>query len=878
MVEKKANIPPCADRFLRWYCDPDLLEEVQGDVYEMFDREVVEIGERKAKRRFVWRVMRFFNYSTISGNRSFDIFIFQQAMYIHYIRSSWRYLSRHKHFTMLNIVGLTVGLVSSIFIGLWVHDEMTFDQFLDESDQVYLVRTNFFTGEELETWYTSARPLAALVDSVIPEVEVATNMYGYESVQTVGKGNIAFKERGAEAEENLFEVLPYPFLQGNPQVALVEPKSIVITETLADKLYGANWESQNIIGSSLTLDRQAIYQLTGIIQDIPLNASQQFSFILSYDQSKSQRQSQQREWDDINYRTYVKIPPSSDVATVEQRINKLYQKNMEETFPGDINWENGDGIFLQAYHDMHLYGQFENGQVKGGRIHYVFLLGAVACLIVLMACINYMNLSTAQSIKRAKEIGVRKVIGAHKKQLIIQFIFEAWMITGLAFFLAILVVELLIPQFNIFFQKSVNIPYQNPLLISGILGSWGILGLLAGSYPAFFLSSFQPKRMLQGGLQTFSHNILVRKALVVVQFTISMIIIVSSLGIYFQLSYIEHKSLGFNRDYVLYRDLSDEEKDKREAFEQELKSVLGTDNITFGSSNMLHPDLRSSAANWEGKDSRDMQIFDITFIDDQFLSVMDIELIEGRNFSSAYGRDSTNFIINESAARIMGMQHPVGQPLALWQDWQGRIIGVVKDFHQNSLHVPIAPMILCYRPELTNYLFVKSSADHLQSSIETIEKVYDSFQFGAPLSLEFLDQEFAKLYVSEQTFSKLSFFATILSLFISCLGLFGLSLYAAETRNKEMSIRKVLGASMTQIVLLFLKDYVQLIVISILIAIPLGVYLLDLWLNQYAYKIDVGPYLFVIGGAALSILSIIVLAYQAIRTAITNPVEYLHMD
>ncbi len=867
------DIPQWADRFLQWYCAPDLLEEVQGDIYEMFKRNSEEVGIEKARKRFIWDVIRFFTYSTIKGNRTIHWYSSNVPMYKNYIISAFRYFKRQKVFTLLNILGLTIGICSSICIGLWVYDEWTYDRFLPDSENIYLIRTNFFTGDKLETWYTSPRPLGAIIDSVIPEVVETENMWGYPEDHYVGLGERHFQMKGKEAGKNIFKVFPFPFLQGNPHTALSEPNSIVISATSATKLFGPDWNEKVLIDTLLSLNQQSSFKLTGIFEDIPTNSSFSWDYLLSYGDY-----SNLRDWDDINYQTYVKIDHEVEVEKVEEKIAQIYREQMEAAFPNEINWDMGNGAFLQAFHRVHLYSNFEHGQESGGRILYVRLLAIIAGMILLIACINYMNLSTAQSIKRAKEIGIRKVIGAKKTQLVVQFMIEALMITFLALLFAVGLVHLLLPSLNAFFSKSITIAYTDTQLWVTLILLWVGISLIAGSYPAFFLSTFRPVRIMKG-IQSFSiTNLLLRKGLVVFQFTVSMLIIIFTLGIYFQLTYIKQKNLGFDRSYMIYRDFSEEEREKMDAYMTELRQKIGSDKVALCSTDMLSPNLRSANPSWEGKDPNKLQLFTINFVDQPFLEMIDIQLIDGRFFSATFAGDSNNFIINETAANIMNMQDPVGQSMTMWGDQTGTIIGLVKDYHQNSLHVPIDPMIICLKPAYANHIFIKATAGNMQKTIQQFEAVYRDFGFSAPFEYQFLDEQFEALYESEQKYGTLTILSAALSILISCLGLFGLAMFAAETRTKEISIRKVLGATVPNIIVLFSKDYVKLVFIAVGISVPLGIFGLDQWLNQYAYKMNMSPWIFITAGGVLVLLALGAVIYQAIRSALALPSDYLRAD
>ncbi|MEM6633384.1 MAG: ABC transporter permease [Bacteroidota bacterium] len=865
------NPPKWANRFLTWFCSSDFLEEVQGDIYETYYRNVEVLGKKRANRRFVWDVLRFFNYSTIKGNNGWKRYNPNLAMYGNYFKSAFRNFSRNKAFTFLNVLGLTLGLTSSLLIGLWVYDELTYDTYLPETERVHQVMANMPSGDEMETWIETPQPLAGLVDSLIPEIDQATYMWAWEEESLIEFGDKSLKEKGIKCGSNFFEVLPFPFVQGDPRQALVNPDGIVISESFASRLKGPDWYKQSLLGETFILNQEHEVQVSGVFKDIPPNATHKVDFFVSVDKTND-------HWGNYNYKTYIKVLPNADLVEVEQKIFQLYKEKKEMGDPGMIDWDSGVGIFLHPFRKMYLYGKFENGKAVGGRISYVRILGIAGLIILLIACVNYMNLSTAQSLKRAKEIGVRKVIGARKAHLVSQFTIEALLLTFIAVGMALFLTQWLLPGFNSLIGKKLHIGYESLTTWTLLLTFGLITGLLAGSYPAFFLSSFKVLSILKGTNRFSFSNLLLRKGLVVFQFTISLLLIVCTLGVHLQLSYFRSKDLGFNRSQVIYKYLTREEMKQKEALSAELAQSPYIKNYTFTSSQMIRPNRRASDPSWKGKDPQNSQVFTILYTDDQFVNTFDIPIVKGNNFSPEIRTDSVKatFLINEMAAEIMGMEEPIGELIDMGGYYEGPIVGVVKDFHQNSLHLPIEPMVIENKPEYAFLLMVKSQSGAVGRSLKDLETIQKKFSPDIPMEYFFLDQEYEKLYKSEQVVGTLSSFAAALAIIVSCLGLFGLALFTTKTRTREISIRKVLGASLLQITNLLTKDYLQLIVLSLALAIPLSLYFLQQWLNQFAFQTELKPWIFIVSSLMVLFVSFLSVFQQALQTALTNPAEHLH--
>ena len=829
------------------------------------------MGVRQARKRFIWDVLRFFNYGTIKGNRTWNLYLTTLPMYTHFFKSAFRNFSRNKAFTFLNLLGLTLGLVSSMLIGLWVYDELTFDHYLPETDHVYQVMSNLPSGDGLETWVETPQPLASLVDSLLPEVRRGAFTLAWQEDHLLKLGQNTFKEKGLQGSQHIFEVLPFSFIQGDPAVALEDPDAIVISGELATKLMGPEWHTRSLMGTTLQLDEDQEVKVTGVFERMPSNATHQVDFFIPVRKKGD-------HWGNYNYKTYLSLLPETDIKDLEKKVQALYREKKEERDPGMIDWDSGVGVFLHSFQDVYLYSNFENGKPAGGRIYYVRTMSLAALVILLIACINYMNLSTSQSLRRAKEIGVRKVIGARKKHLISQFILEAVLLTLGAIGLSLILVHYLLPPFNSLMGKEIHIDYANPSNWM-VLGMFALLtGLLAGSYPSFFLSSFQVSSVLKGmGKYSFS-SVLLRKGLVVGQFVISLALIIVTLGIHLQLSFFQSKNLGYDREGVVYTYLSGEEMNQKEAMASLLEQSPYIDHFSFTSSTMLTPNRRTSDPSWEGKDPNLNQVFSVLYTDNRFIETFDIPLTKGRNFSPKIGADKQSFLINELAAEVMGMEDPIGKTLDMGGFYEGPIVGVIQNFHQNSLHIPLEPIVIENQTDYSFILMVKPLASKMDRTLADLKKIHEQFSPKVPFEYHFLDQGYDQLYQSERMVGTLTSWAAGIAIIISCLGLFGLALFTSETRTREISIRKVLGATLFQITQLLTQEYTRLILISIGIAIPLSIYILKGWLDQFAYQTELKPWIFIASGVSILLISFLTIAYQALRMALANPVEHLYAE
>ncbi|WP_234736854.1 ABC transporter permease [Tellurirhabdus bombi] len=787
-------------------------------------------------------------------------------MLTNYLKIAWRNLERNRLFSLINILGLALGMACSLLILFWVQDELRVDRFHANNDRIFRVMENQdWAGRDLSTTTATPGILAENLKRDFSEIEKAA-VATYQSEILLTVGNTFGKEKGRYASGEFLEILSFPLVQGDPQTALKRPDAIVISEKLARKYF----PNQNPIGKTIRVDNTDDMMVTGVLKEnIPYN-SLKFDYLMSWERFLKLNE-WAKEWENNGPHTYVLLSKQADADKVTQKIrNYIEVKTNKRTSNIDL--------FLYPYSDYYLYSNFKNGALDGGRIEYVRLFVIVAIFILVIACINFMNLATARSVKRAKEVGVRKVVGAMRQTLMGQFIGESLLIAILSLSVALLLVALILPTFNTLTGKALNLELADPAFWATLLGLTALTGIISGSYPAVFLSSLNPIVVLKGVLKFKTSATIFRKGLVVFQFSLSIILIVGMIIIYRQIHYIQNKNLGFDRENLVYMPLEGDLKASYPTFRNELLTQPGVKAVSCAWDDPLQVGSSTMGVNWRGKDTTQQILFNQTAVYYGYLKTMGVRLKEGREFSPDYSLDTTNYIINEAAARKIGHKNPVGQELTFWGR-KGTIVGVVKDYHINSLHVAIEPLILhMQRKEYSGYVIVRAEAGRTREALANLEKTFKKFNPKYPFEYLFTDQEFGTYYKSENVVSKLASYFAGLAIFISCLGLFGLATFTAEQRTKEIGIRKVLGASVTTIVLMLSKDFLQLVLVASVVALPVAWWALNGWLEGFANRIEIQWWMFALAVLAALLIALLTVGYQSIKAALTNPVKSLKTE
>ena len=772
-------------------------------------------------------------------------------------------MARHKIYTFINLVGLGTGIAASIFILLWISDEISFDDFHENGDRIYSVMVNNHQPDrKIETYPATPALLKEEMLEKVPEVGEASR-YSFETDILLKHKENSFQEKGIYADSDFFNVLSFPILKGNSRSnALPDKYSIAISQSLADRVF----QNEDPIGKTLTLQNGMDLAVSEVFKNVPANSSLQFDFVLPFELMLDENPWMQN-WQSGGSRTLVLLREGSEVPT--EKISSLISENCRDCT---------NSPFLFLFNKQHLHGEFENGVSVGGRIQQVYLFSFVAFLILAMACINFMNLSTARSASRSKEVGVRKSVGASKWNLMVQFMGESVILTWFALIFALMLVQLLMPVFNEITEKSLELNLANPILWGGVILLTLLTGLMAGSYPAWVLAQFNPSKALKGDSKSGLTGVGLRKALVIAQFAASVILILGSIVVYLQIQFISNRNLGFDRENVIVINQNEGLAKAYSGIKNELQQLSGVEHIAFGGNNVFTIPIMSTDPKWPGKSDQNQVNFKVFRCDAGFLPTLDIPLIAGRNFVGE--RDSSNYLINRKAAEDMGLsvEEAVGAKIDMWHG-PGEIVGVTEDFHNDNLKYGIQPMIMMYSENLGNHYMVRLSGQQpLDQVLAQVEDIFEEYNPEYPFEFSFLNEVFDREYRMEQVIGKLSMGFTVLAILISCLGLFGLSLFTAEQRAKEIGVRKVLGASVTNLVLMLYWDFAILVGISLLIGIPLAWMMITDFLAGYTFHTSVHWSLYLGVACLMLLLTMVSVGFQSLRVALSNPVDSLHTD
>ncbi len=865
-MKKDNPIPPQRFlKFLRWFCREDCLDEIEGDLLEIYKKQF-ESSPRKAKWKFTWSVLRYFRPEFMKSFKNF----YQPnsfGMYKSYLTIGWRNLLKNKTFSFINISGLALGLTCSVLIALWVLDEYQVDAFHENLDRIYTITSTEYSGHEITYGgYDTPGLLGEELKRVLPEVEYACN-YSSE-YRTFGADDKRMKLFGNSAGADFFKIFSYPLLQGSKETALKTPESIAVSRKMATAFFGS---PELAMDKSVRFENYKDLKITAVFEDLGGNVSEKFEYVINWD-FFLERNAWVKVWHNSGPTTFIKLREHANAETLKPKLQHFI-KNYDKEYSDLDRLE----LSMQPFGEKYLYSNFKDGKVAGGRIEYVQLFSWVAIFILLIACVNFMNLSTARSLKRAKEIGVRKVNGAIKTALVTQFMLEALMLTFIAVFIALVTLLILLPQFNLLTGKNIQAPLMDGRFWIGMIALTLITGIISGSYPALLLSSFRPMLVIKQNLKTSSAALFFRKGLVVFQFALSMIFIVGMIVISGQVSFIQNKNLGYQKNNLIYLPLSGKMVTNFNTFKQEAIKVPGVLEISHMSYRPVQLENTTGWVEWEGKSPDTKPVFVQAAVGYDFVQTMQATMIAGRDFSEDF-TDSTNYLINEKALRIIGYKDPIGMPLTFW-GIKGTIIGVVKDFHFNSLHVPIDPLVLrLNRNPWGGIALIRTDPEKTATSLAGLEELHKKLNPEFIFEPQFANDEYASLYQSEQVAKELSGYFAFLAIFISSLGLLGLVIFTAEQRTKEVGIRKVLGASVSQIAALLSKDFMKLVLISILLSIPVAYYVMTNWLKGFEYRITIQWWVFAVAAVGAVMIALLTISFQAIKAAMTNPVDSLKSE
>ena len=782
-------------------------------------------------------------------------------MLLNHIRTAIRLAVKHKGYTTINVAGLVVGLASCMLIVFWVADEISKDQFHANGNRLYQVWRNLIQSNgDIQTTNGIPLPLEHVLLTQYPEVDAVTS-YTWEMEYMLRVGEISSYEKGHYATPGFFDVFSYPLILGEPNKVLHEAPTMVISDQMAMKFFGDDWRD-NTIGQTIRVNEREDYEITGVFE-IPENASLQFDWLIAA-QGFIDKSSWANSWYNGGFSMFFTLKPGTNAQAVREQLQQEVIKH--------TNRESNEPLYMQLFAENYLNGTFENGVPVGGRIQYVQILSAIAIFLLLLASINFMNLATARASLRAREVGLRKVMGAQRWTLSQQFFIEASLYATISTLLASFLVYLVLPYFNTLTGKSIQVQFSEPLIWVALAGMIVLTALLSGVYPAFLLTSFPISKSLKGNSKARG-GIAFRHALVIFQFAISIFLVSGTLTISKQLSYILNKDIGLRRDNVVSIDMAGELGKKREVYLNALRSLPDIEGVTITNSSPINLYMSTGGAKWPGMDPNLKIEINVISVAEDFVKTMGIHIAKGEDFSNVFARDSARFIINEVLAEVMGFDDPIGQELTMWGT-TGTITGVVKNFHMSSMYEPIAPLIIRYDPRDTYTAFVRINGNTHEALTE-IERITKEMNPAFPFRYNFLDEDFSRQYHSERSVSTLvSIFAGV-SIFIACLGLLGLSSFSADQRAKEIGVRKVHGASVGSLVMLLSQQYAKLMIIAFVIAAPLSWLYMKKWLGEFAYRIDMNVALFIIAGIVTFVIGVLTVSYKSYAAAVSNPMKTL---
>ncbi|GAB3321031.1 ABC transporter permease [Larkinella ripae] len=867
--------PRFADRLLTWLIAPHLREEVLGDRHERFFRQVERLGEARARRRY-WRDLLAYLRPAFIRRAPSD---FPNPTYTDMIRNyfkiAFRNLVKHKGYSFINIFGLASGMAVAMLIGLWIFDEWSFNRSHQHYDRIAKVMQNQTFNGQVETWGSQAMQLA-------PELRTSYGSY-FKHVVTAGfpgdylltVGDRKITQTGNYMEPGITDLLALTMRKGN-RSGLQDPNSVLLSASAANALFGA----ANPINKTVKIGNKYSVKVTGVYEDIPDNSTfGNLAFIAPFDLQKRDLPAWV-DWGNSWFQTFVLIADKTDMNAVSEKIKlakwNRVKRNDDRRFKPEL--------FLLPMSRWHLYSEFKNGVNVGGKIQIVWLFGIIGLFVLLLACINFMNLSTARSEKRAKEVGIRKAIGSVRLQLIAQFFSESLLVVVIAFVIALLLAQLSLPFFNEVTNKEIgllwtNSPAVRPWFWLASVVFCLLTSVVAGSYPAFYLSAFQPVKVLKGTFRVGRFAAIPRQTLVVIQFTVSVTLIIGTIVVFRQIQFAKNRPIGYSRANLVTLPIRNDALITHfPTFRDELLKTGLVEEVSATDSPITATGVTNSGFDWKGKIPNMADEFLTLRITHEFGKMIGWQLKEGRDFSKDFATDSTGFVLNEAAVAYMGLKNPVGETIK-WGDEPYKVIGVVKNLITQSPYEPVKQTIFVLNYKRVSLLTLKiNPAVSAHNALERIESVYKKYDADNLFTYQFVDQEYAKKFGEEERVGKLAFFFAILAIFISCLGLFGLASFVAEQRTKEIGVRKVLGASVFNVWRLLSKEFLVLVVLACALAIPLTNYFMTTWLQRYTYRTELSWWIFAVSGLGAVAITLLTVSFQSIKAALMNPVRALRSE
>ena len=883
-MKQPKSPPKWAVRFFRWFCNDHLCEAVLGDLLELYERRRVSISKRHADLLFIWNVFQFIQPFAIRNRKQFNQ-LNTTAMYRNYVTIAWRNMLGQKMYSFIKVGGFALGLSTCIVIALYIRHELSYDRHYSDGKNIYRVY-NEMKGDDGGKWTATPAPFAPLLKENFPEIELAARLIPYKWYdagnslmrQDDGVENI-YEEGFAYADPELLEILEIPMAYGNRSTALSEANTIVISRKKAEK----HFPGEDPTGKMIVLNdnNESRYKIGGVMEDFaPTSHLHQYEFFLTL-KDKEFWEGEQTNWCCWNYNPYVKLRPGTDPVELEKKmlsIKKVYIDYLiKEKNQGLEKFKKDYYVRLQPVSEIHLYSEGIGDIIPHGDIRYIWMFGGIAVFVLLLACINFINLSTAKSANRAKEVGLRKVVGSYRSSLIKQFLSESVLYSFISFLVAIIILTLGLPSFNQLAGKDIIVPWTAWWFLPALLGAALLVGIIAGVYPSFYLSSFKPIDVLKGSIARGMRNSRVRAVMVVFQFTTSIVLIVGTFVIYKQMNFMLTKKVGFEKDQVLMVHGANTLGNQQQAFKDELMKLADVQTVTISQYLPVDGTNRDQNEFWlDGRSQMDKGVGAQAWrVDEEYIETMGMKLVAGRNFQKELASDSSAVIINQSMAKELGLKNPIDQRIQNWRSWN--VIGVVEDFHFENMKGKIGP--LCFmRGSYGNIASIKLNTTDMKSAIAQVSKIWNRFMPNQSIRYSFLDESYERMYDDVRRTGNIFASFAVLAIIVACLGLFALSAFMVEQRNKEISIRLVLGASLQSIFRLLTDQFIKLVLVSFVVAVPLSWYMMNTWLEDYQYKIELGWEVFAISGVISVAIALLTVSYQSIRAGLVNPATNLRSE
>lgn len=879
----KTTPPKWAVRFFKWYCNDHLAEAVLGDMIELYERRISSLGKRRANLLFVWNVISFLRPFAV--RKKSIIHTNHIAMFRSNIKIAWRAMLRQKMYAAIKVGGFALGLATCIIIAVFIRHEISYDKHYKDGARIYRMY-NEMKGERSERWTSFPAPAASIFKHDFPEIEKAGRLIPYEwfdagdnLVRRDDQTENTFEVGFAYADQELLEILEIPMVYGQLEHALDQPNTIVISRKVSEKYF----PNEDPTGKIFILNENKAKPLTigGVMENFPTNSHLQYDFFLTLTNEEFWP-GEQASWCCWNYNVYVKLKPGTDLAALEKKLLKVrdahYVSFLEKEGSQAVSEVKENHFFsLQPVSDIYLNSLNLDDMGSRSDIRYIWLFGSIAFFILLLACINFINLSTAKSANRAKEVGLRKVVGSFRGYLVRQFLMESLLYSFISFVIAVALVILALPYFNVLAGKTIDVPWNEwwtiPLLVLAAI----IVGIIAGIYPSFYLSSFKPIEVLKGSVRLGAKSSALRSSMVVFQFTTSIILIIGTFVVNRQMNYILNTKVGFDKDQVVMIQGANTLDKQLQTFKDELLQLAQVKNATITDYLPVSGTKRDQNGFWlEGKQKIDKAVGAQRWnVDEDYLETMGMKLIEGRNFNHEIASDSQAVIINQSMAKALGLKKPLGAIIENWEKFH--VIGVVEDFHFESMKGKIGPLCMTMG-WWGSIISVKVKGGDMKENLASITAVWNKFMPNQPFRYTFLDDRYSQMYDDVQRIGNIFATFAVLAIIVACLGLFALSAFMAEQRTKEISIRLVLGASINGIFRLLTQNFLKLIVVSFVIATPVAWFMMNRWLEDYAYHTDLTWDVFLISGVISLMVALLTVSYQSLRAAFANPATSLRSE